>query len=294
MLAKNKQYTNFLLRQKTTDIFIPTYYDPYFLKAARNIPFVLTVFDMIHELFPHYFEDNPTVVKKKLLIEKATRIIAISESTRQDIIRLYPHIDINKIHVVYLSHSIEASQLNLVKGLKDKNYILFVGRRSLYKNFAFFIKAVAGWLLQHNMHLLCMGGGAFNEEERSLITSLKLRHLVQQITFKDEELGSYYTNAFAFVFPSEYEGFGIPVLEAMYCGCPVLLPAVSSLPEVAGEAGIYFSLTDGNTLVQNLQHLHNDVNFRQEKIKLGFLQEKKFSWERTKEECLEVYELALH
>lgn len=291
MLEKNKRYTNYLLRREVADIFIPTYYDPYFLSAIGSKPFVLTVFDMIHELFPHYFGDNPTVLRKKLLMERATRIIAISKSTRQDIIRLYPHIDASKIHVVYLSHSIKTEAIFKDSGNKD--YILFVGRREFYKNFTFFVHAVSEWLRENDMNLYCLGGGAFTIEEQNLINCLHLEDRVQQVTFKDNDLWKYYTGAFAFVFPSEYEGFGIPVLESMSCGCPVVLPEVSSLPEVAGPAGVYFELNNAASLVSKLELLRRNADFRKEIITLGFIQEKKFSWERTKEECLKVYELAL-
>jgi glycosyltransferase involved in cell wall biosynthesis len=292
MFAKNKQYANFLLRRKKADVFVPTYYDPYFLEACATTPFVLTVFDMIHELFPQHIDDKKTVRNKQLLMEKATAIIAISHSTKNDILKLYPQIASEKIKVVYLCHSVDPSHLTSAI-ISAKQYLLFVGRRGAYKNFTFFIKSTAAWLIKNDMELYCLGGGRFDEQEMELLLALGVKERVKQVTFDDDELGDYYSGAFAFVFPSEYEGFGIPVLEAMACGCPVVLPPVSSFPEVAGEAGIYFDVNSGSSLLDRLQSLADDIDFRQQKIALGLLQEKKFSWERTTAECLKVYENAI-
>ena len=93
----------------------------------------------------------------------------------------------------------------------------------------------------------------------------------------------------AFVFPSKYEGFGIPVLEAMRCGCPVLLPSVSSLPEVAGNGGVYFSLDEPLGLILLLEKLISDPKYRVQVVDNGFKQERKFSWNKTAEACLKIY-----
>jgi glycosyltransferase involved in cell wall biosynthesis len=292
-IEKSKKITKQILEKKRADVFIPTYYDTYFLSSIGNIPFVVTVYDMIHELLPEHFKnDINTVPNKKKLIEQATGVIAISENTKRDILKVYPHIDANKIHVVYLSQSINTEKIKMSNKVEEK-YVLFVGVRAAYKNFDFFLKATARWLLKNEMRLYCLGGGEFNKEELLLMESLGISNNATQIEFKDNELAVYYTNAFAFVFPSAYEGFGIPVLESMACGCPVILPNTSSFPEVAEDAGIYFELNNASSLVEKLQDLLTDDNLRQEKINLGFKQEKKFSWERTKRECLEVYKKAM-
>lgn len=142
---KNISKTLQLLQKQDFDVFIPTYYSTYFLGAIGEKPFVLTVYDMIHEVLPQYFtRDKSTVPDKKLLMEKAAKIIAISESTKNDITRIYPHIDGSKIEVVHLSYSIKHDAA--VKLQLPQKYILFVGNRSDYKNFSFFIKSVASLL----------------------------------------------------------------------------------------------------------------------------------------------------
>jgi len=278
---KNLKETVKQLKAQTSEVFIPTYYDLYFLDALGQTPFVLTVYDMIHELFPKYFAgDKFTASSKKLLLEKATKIIAISQNTKDDILRIYPHIEASKIEIVYLASSIkldDTSPPNL-----PENYLLFVGHRSLYKNFSFFIQAVAPILTTYpDLVVLCAGGPQFTEEECQLIGELGIKKQVVQQDFEDVHLASYYKNANCFIFPSEYEGFGLPVLEAMISQCPVVLPKHSSFPEVAGEAGVYFELNNAEDLRKKIYGLLKDPESRQHYIKKGLEQATKFSWEKT-------------
>jgi glycosyltransferase involved in cell wall biosynthesis len=290
---KNIRNTKKALRAQDFDIFVPTYYTPYFLDPIGDKPFVLTVYDMIHEIFPQYFtRDLFTSKNKKLLMEKATKIIAISESTKQDIIKIYPHIDASKIEVVYLSHSIktgDTAKLDL-----PKNYILFVGNRSIYKNFIFFLNAVAPLLKANpDLYVVAAGGNKFNADEQQLIKELGVSKQLIQQNFEDNQLASYYSNAKCFVFASEYEGFGIPVLESMACGCPVVLANHSSFPEVAGDAGVYFELNNAEDLKNKVASLVENEALRSEYSRKGLEQVQKFNWKRTAEECLKVYQKAL-
>lgn len=290
---KSIQNTISLLEEQKMDLFIPTYYDPYFLVHLKNKPFVLTVHDMIHELYPHYFTSEPeTIHNKKLLIEAATKIIAISENTKKDLLHFYPHIDAEKVEVVYLAHTI-THQTILNQNLPEK-YILFVGKRSVYKNFNFFVKAIVPIMQQYpDIYIFCAGGNPLSPEELSLIDQLGLRGRVLQKNFEDKELAGFYQNALCFVFPSEYEGFGIPVLEAMAAGCPVILTNNSSFPEVAGDAGIYFESNNSADLKEKLNDLLKDSELRKLHITKGVEQAGKFTWERTANETMKVYKQAL-
>jgi glycosyltransferase involved in cell wall biosynthesis len=244
---------------------------------------------MIHEIFPELFaKEDQTIVQKALLIEKADHIIAISESTKNDILRFYPKTSRSKISVVYLSQSLnQVKQLHL--HLPEK-YILFVGNRGAYKNFDFFFNAIAETLLSNpDLRLVCAGGNSFNEQEAKLIACYGLTSQVIQRNFKDSELATYYLNAICFIFPSKYEGFGIPVLEAMTCGCPVVLANHSSFPEVAGEAGVYFTLDDPKDLNAKVSSLIFNEELRQEYANKGLEQAAKFNWEKTSEECLAIF-----
>lgn len=273
------------------DLFIPTYYNPYFLDSIGEKPFVLTVYDMIHELFPQYFinDIHNVVANKRLLIEKATKIIAVSNNTKKDIVRLYPHIDASKIEVIYHGNSIKVH--NDVKVDLPNKYILFVGSRWFYKNFTFFIETIKEMLYKDkSLHVLCAGGGEFTPEEKQFIKDLGLEDQVLFKYFQENELGQYYKNAICFVFPSNYEGFGIPVLESMACGCPIVLTNNSSFPEVAGDAGVFFEMDDADDLRNKINSLINDENLRNDYILKGYEQVKKFTWNGASQQCLELFQ----
>ncbi len=287
---KNIKLAIKILQMQDYDVVVPTYYNPYFIDLIGNKPFVLTVYDMIHEVFPQYFlEDLYTVKNKKILIEKANKIIVISESTKKDIIKFYPDIDATKIEIIYLAQSIDT--INSVKVDLPKKYILFVGNRDIYKNFIFFIKAIASTLRENrDLFVVCAGGNHFHSKEKKLLEELDIFKQVIQQNFEDNELSYYYSNAQCFVFPSEYEGFGIPVLESMACGCPVILANHSSFPEVAGDAGVYFELNNELDLKNKIVLLLNDESYRTQIIQKGYLQVAKFSWKKTAQECLALFE----
>lgn len=286
---KNRKKTIEALKKQDFDLFIPTYYDPYFLEFIGNKPFVLTVYDMIHELFPEYFSDGKEIVaNKKLLMTKAAKIIAVSQNTKKDIIKIYPEIDPSKIEVIYHGNSIKINE-NAVVNLPE-NYILFVGVRDNYKNFNFMIDAIADLFRNDpTLELICAGGGKFNKEELELINNLDLHSRISQRNFNEEEMGQFYKNAECFVFPSMYEGFGIPVLESMACGCPIVLTNNSSFPEVAGEAGIFYELNNKTDLKSKIEWVLNHEDVRKEFSRKGLQQVQKFNWREAAMECYGLY-----
>ncbi|OHE06484.1 MAG: hypothetical protein A3G74_02405, partial [Sulfurimonas sp. RIFCSPLOWO2_12_FULL_34_6] len=222
------------LKSKSFDLFHPTYYNPYFLKYLDEKPFVLTVYDMIHEKFQEMFpsKDN-TSHNKRLLVEKATKIIAISKSTKADLIELFAT-DESKIEVVYLGNSMFYKSDIEINISIPKKYILFVGSRGGYKNFNRFIQSITE-LLQEDKELFvtCIGGGKFKTDEAQLFRELNISEQVIQYDLDDDMLAYFYKNAMLFVFPSLYEGFGMPILESFACGCPLVCSNTSSLPEIA-------------------------------------------------------------
>jgi glycosyltransferase involved in cell wall biosynthesis len=292
-IDRNSNYLKKTLRKQQYDLFIPTFYNPYFLKHIGSKPFVLTVYDMIHELFPEfYINDSMMVIEnKKKLMEKATRIIAVSKNTKEDIIKIYPHIDSSKIDIVYHGCSMKFSK-KLIDFL-PLNYILFVGSRDNYKNFIFLVNSIVELLkTDSNLYLICAGGGSFDAYENELICKFGMENQIIQKNFEENELSAFYKNAKCFVFPSLYEGFGIPVLESMTCGCPVVLAYHSSFPEVAGNAGVYFELNNSKDLKNKIEMLVQDKSLRNEYSLKGLERVKNFSWEKAAKECLAVYKKA--
>lgn len=277
------------------DLFHPTYYSSYFLKNLRKIrkPFVLTVYDLIHEKFPSYFPDaNDVIRNKKILIENAVGIIAISENTKSDLIQFYNFPE-NKIKVVYLGSSFSSDlKTNKNSNLFKKEYLLFTGNRSHYKNFSFFLKSIQTLFKEFpSLQLYCVGGGSFQKEEIVLVEELGLTGRVEQFHFEsDDELSEYYKNALLFVFPSRYEGFGIPLLEAFSCRTPVVCSETSSFPEVAGDAAFYFDPDSKESIYESVKEAILSPEKRKEKIQNGIRQINQFSWDKSAKGTFEFYQ----
>lgn len=296
MYRLNKLYSELALYRSSFDIFHATNYNPYFVSRLKGRPFVITFYDMIHEKFAGQYEELGDVTQitkyKKILAERADCIIAISESTKKDIVDLL-NINPNKIQVVYLGSSLN-TQSNLVWPKPTKPYLLYVGKRDAYKNFPKFLSAVSLLLKQYKLTLICAGGGAFTLEEQALVRALGLEQYIEQKRIDDDRaLQALYGSAQAFVFPSLYEGFGIPVLEAFSCGCPCVLSNTSSLPEVADEAAIYFDPTSENSITKAVERIITDNVLRNLLIKNGQKRLEKFSWGRSVTETLAVYKTCI-
>jgi glycosyltransferase involved in cell wall biosynthesis len=288
-LLLNEMYSKKVLRKSDYDIFHPTYYDTYHVALTASKPVVVTCLDMIHEKFIK--DDAKTADNKKKLLHRADRILAISENTKKDVVEYYG-ISPNKISVTYLASSIVAAP-GASKDANDK-FFLYVGKRNLYKNFAPFVTALAPLLQKHNDVILkCAGGGPWEPEELELVKKLGITDKVKLVGASNADLQRHYSTALAFIFPSLYEGFGIPVLEAMNCGCPVALSDTSSLPEVGGDAAIYFNPYDGNSMLNVFTRLLEDAALRRELVNKGNVQAKLFSWDATARSTHEVYKSLL-
>ena len=281
------------------DIFHPTYYDDYFIKYLDNKPFVLTIHDMIHEIYPEYF---PLYCKdsrlKRELSRKAHKIIAISNSTKKDIIEIFG-IDERKIEVIYLGNSLnfkktvtEGPSHYIDNNFIPEKYLLFVGSRAAYKNFYFFLTAIKKILEKNkDINVVCAGGGKFSNDEINFFNSLNLRERVFNFNIVEDNFLSYlYQKAIAFVFPSLYEGFGLPILEAFFCGCPAILSNSSSLPEIAEDAAIYFNPKNINSIIEAVTEIIGNPKLRQQLKEKGDKQLKKFSWDKTVQLTKKVYE----
>lgn len=281
-----------LLSKGKFDVFHPTYYNSSFLKdLPGNKPFVLTVHDMIHELYYDRQLEclHPETFHKSILIPRADHIIAISENTKKDILHFYPDIDKAKISVIYHGNSIVSTQ-RLSKRFVENKYILYVGGRKYYKNFIWMLKVIAPLLVQENILLICAGGGYFDDYEQKNIEQCKLNNYVKHIEIdSDPVLQNLYEHAQFFIYPSQYEGFGIPILESFACKCPVVLSDSSSFPEIAGNAGLFFKSGNSEDLLTQSNLLIDNNELRADLITKGITRLKDFSWEKTVNEHKVVY-----
>jgi len=290
-----------LLKKHDFDIFHPTEYNPYFLKHLQKKPYVITVHDMIHELYPAYYSPrDPTSQWKKNLIEKADAIIAISENTKKDIMK-FSNVEPDRISVIYLSNPFEfqekTNKTTILQNLPlcKKPYLLFVGTRTHYKNFVFFITAIAELLKKDtSLHVCCAGGGPFSARELKILKELGIHSNAHVVNTNDHIMPQLYANARAFVFPSLYEGFGFPLLEAFSCGCPVVASDTSSLPEIGGDAALYFDPRDPGSLLHAVESVLTDDQVREIFVRKGLLRVNEFSWEKTALDTKKVYQNVLN
>jgi glycosyltransferase involved in cell wall biosynthesis len=290
----NRSFSNGQLKKGEPDIFHPTYYDPYFISYLHKTPMVLTVYDLTNE---KYNDQSPLTQKvlawKKQLIDAASHIIAISENTRKDVIEYYK-VSPEKVTTVYLAGGFEESVRNAQQTDDKKNlpgqFILFVGSRVGYKNFNSFVAEVAPVLQAKNISLIAAGGGMMNATELALLKELGITDRVIAFPHVDDTFLAYlYKKAAAFIFPSLYEGFGLPVLEAMQCSCPTLLSNNSSLPEVGGAAAVYFNPLEKGSLQNKLHEVLENEGLRMNMKEKGLQQVEHFNWTNTANGHMEVY-----
>ncbi len=272
------------------DIFHPTYYRLYFLDRLRT-PFVVTVHDMIHELFSKTgVRDDGTAENKRVLCARAAKIIAVSLSTRNDLCRILG-VPESKVKVIHHATNLK---YNGQDRLHQKPYILFVGEREGYKNFDNFLSAAAPLLIRHRMDLVCAGGRAFSKAERTLFSRLGVQEKVFRVGVSSaDELASLYHFARLFCYPSLYEGFGLPLLEAFACGCPVAAGSSPSFVEIAADAAERFDATSVESIAAAVERLILDSERGAKLAAAGALRLKDFSWQKSAQSTLEVYREAL-
>lgn len=279
-------------QRKRLDVFFsPTHYAP----LLNPVPSVISILDVSYLKFPAMFKKKD-LYKLKLWggysIKNARKIITISESSRNDIIEEY-HVDPKKVEVIYpgvKKHMANQKPHNLASkyGISGK-YVLFVGTIQPRKNIEKLIESFST-LKSPNLQLVIVGRKGWMFEE--ILNAPKKYGVEEKVKFihdaTDEDLPLFYKNAEMFVLPSLYEGFGLPILEAMQEGCPVITSNVSSLPEAGGDAALYVDPEDASDIAEKMQSLLKDEKMRDELIKKGYQQVKKFSWEKSAKKTLSI------
>jgi glycosyltransferase involved in cell wall biosynthesis len=292
-----KEFNNILskliLNDLKPDVIHETYYQKNSISMGK-IPIITTVYDMIHEKFTNNFSGrNKTSELKKIAVSRANHIICISENTKRDLIEVF-NVPEEKISVVYLGFSFKDDNSS-VKSLLEKPHILYVGKRGKYKNFERLLKTFSlSPTLIKNFVLVAFGGGKFRPEEQKNIRELGLdEDNITQMSGSDEVLKNLYKNATAFIYPSLYEGFGIPPLEAMSLNCPVICSRASSIPEVVGDAGQYFDPFDIDDMQSAIEKVIESESLKQDLIARGQKQLTKFSWDLCAEQTAQIYHKVL-
>ena len=275
------------------DIVHNTFYLPHGLASTRGAKRIVTVYDMIPELLPQTRRRLDFLTLKRRYVQTADHVICISESTRQDLYRVYgditPPVTVVHLGVDRRFHP-DAARL---RQLPDQ-YVLMVGNRTQYKDGDVLIKAFARIAHDHpDLSLVCVGGGGWSRSEAELLTRLEIADRCSQVDLDDTLMPSAYTHAAAFVFPSRFEGFGLPALEAMACGTPTILTNSTSLPEVGGDAAAYFQPGDVEALGAALTKVLTDHDFSRRLRLSGIQRASEFTWQRTAEQTADVYGQAL-
>lgn len=273
-----------------------TYFWP--SRNVSHVPVVHTVYDMIHELFPDSFSpDDPVLRNKRACVDAAHHLICLSESTANDLVRLFD-VPRTKISVIYLGYSDIFSQPHPAGDtpLHPRPYLLHVGQRDGYKNFRMALQAYAASpQLRAEFDFVAFGGPALSAQEQALIRSLPIRAgSVVHMAGSDADLARAYRHARAFVYPSKYEGFGIPPLEAMSSGCVVASSNASSIPEVVGDAAAMFNPADVDEIRHALEVACFDESERIRLITAGTRRVQQFNWDRCARETAAVYRQVIH
>ena len=272
------------------DVVHSTYYDPRYLCAGGNTPKVVTVHDMIPELFPAYFAHNPHLAKRAY-VEAAKRIICVSHTTKNDLVTLFG-VPEAKIDVIHHGIDLERARSELAPIARPPRYLLHIGNRAGYKNFGVVLAAMKKlWAAGCPVALLCIGGGAFSPKERESIGADigKIAHLHPN----DRQVRYLLKHAVALIAPSLYEGFGFPIIEAFALDCPVVLAAASCFPEIAGDAAIYFDPRDAQDLANAIGMLVDDDRLAAKLSAAGRRLVTQYTFARMAEKTLRTYGAAL-
>lgn len=280
------------------DLFHPTHFEPYFYKYINNKPYVLTVHDLSVEIYPEYTSLSSDLRKNtEYLSKNASRFIAVSENTRRCFSEFYD-VDLDLIDTIHLAPTFDRIWVDNVlssahPSIRERPYFIFVNMRSGRKNFYTLVNAIRNILIERDMDLICVGGGPFTKQEKTYLSDANLLERVTQCTVSNEELYRLYHSAVAFLYPSVDEGFGIPILEAFACGCPVVLSDASCFPEIAGDAGLYFNPKSIGSIREAVYKVLDDEKVRQSMREKGYQQLNKFSWDKCARETKKVYSKAL-
>ena len=269
-----------------------------FIGLSQSLPYktfsksVLIVHDLAFELIPHAYPGSYSRLHRitKTSAKRADKIVAVSNSTKKDLSRLY-NIDKQKISVIYegvdsMFHPQPAKEINRIRRRYDlnKKYFLFIGSLKKIKNVPVLLRAFAAFLEKRagDYQLVLVGSNYWPDGEiNAIIKAKKLQKKVKSLGFvSDHDLPGLYSGSSAFIMPSLYEGFGIPILESMACGTPVITSNTGSMPEIAGKAALLVNPLDTAEICKKMWLLEEDSSLRSRLIQKGLLRAKQYSWSK--------------
>ncbi len=274
------------------DIVHPTYF--YSLTAwpcsAYRCPVVVTVYDFILALFSdHSPTQNDQIAAQRRAITSADAVICISHNTRNELLERFPGLE-SRTTVTHLAGDIDLASSYGDEIVPERPYFLFVGSRIGYKNFDGLLRAFAQVATPKRDVALAVAGSPFNDEEKKRIETLKISDLVEPMGYVAENhLAKLYRCSMALVYPSFYEGFGIPPLEAMGCQTLVIAARSSSLPEVCGDAALWFDPNQPDQLTQIMHSVLRGELDRQNLLQKGAARAQMFNWQQTSQQTAQVY-----
>jgi mannosyltransferase len=283
------RYLPLFVRLSKNTIFHSSYYRVSLQKSIINIT---TVHDFTYEYYRHGISKIIHHWQKYFSIKNSDGIICVSQNTKNDLLKFFPFVDEEKVKVIYNGVSDDFFPISAVQNLLaesfnellGKKFIIFVGDRISYKNFPIVVDALNELI---NFNLVVVGGKTFSEDEKKMMKKIESRVYHYQ-GISSQNLNILYSAAHCLVYPSSYEGFGIPVVEAMRAGCPVITTQYSSLPEVAGDAGLFIKTLSANEIRDKILSL-NVPETKEKFVSLGLKQSAKFSWGKCAEETFQFY-----
>lgn len=290
---KIRRYLNFTKPVNEKSIFHSSYFR---ISKSPNAINVTTIHDFTTEKFRTGLAKWVNLKQKKYAVYNSAGVVCISENTKKDLLHFCPNVDEKKIRVIYNGVSDDffyidddfniSEKEERFSNLENYKYLLYIGHRTNYKNFPIAVETAAKF---KDKYKLVVVGEPFTEDEKTFVESKLGDNYLLLSKLRNKELNFLYNKAFALLYPSSYEGFGIPIVEAMKTHCPVIATYNSSIPEVAGDAAILCENTNEKEFAKSVQCLENK-SFRDNLIEKGIEQSKKFNWDKTYQEYLEFYQ----
>lgn len=262
------------------DVFHSSYYR--LPKKSKGIKVVTTVHDFTYEKYVGGLSAKIHHMQKRKAVLGSDVVICISENTRNDMFKYIPESQNMDVRVI---HNGVADCYHANNNKCEYEYVLFVGARGGYKNFSTLVSALA---LVPGKKLISVGGGEYSQKEKDLLERCIPSRYKHHSFVSNQELNDLYNAAFCLVYPSLYEGFGIPAIEAMKAGCPVIASNTSSLPDVCGDAAILLDNISSNSIAEAIRSL-NSSGLRSSLVSKGFSNASNFTWDTTCNNLFEIY-----